>query len=92
MNPIRRIVFMGSPDFAIPALQDLHNSSYDVVGVITAPDKPSGRGQKIQSTAVKLEAEKLGIPVLQPRNLKDHGFQEELRNLNADDELFPTGD
>ena len=84
MNPIRRIVFMGSPDFAIPALQDLHKSDYDVVGVITAPDKPSGRGQKIQSTAVKLEAEKLGIPVLQPRNLKDPEFQKELRNLKAD--------
>lgn len=84
MNPIRRIVFMGSPDFAVPALQDLHSSSYEVVGVVTAPDKPSGRGQKIQSTAVKLEAEKLGIPVLQPRNLKDAGFQEELRNLKAD--------
>ena len=84
MNPIRRIVFMGSPDFAVPALQDLHSSSYEVVGVVTAPDKPSGRGQKIQSTAVKLEAEKLGIPVFQPRNLKDAGFQEELRNLKAD--------
>lgn len=84
MNPIQRIVFMGSPDFAVPALQDLHSSSYEVVGVITAPDKPSGRGQKIQSTAVKLEAEKLGIPVFQPRNLKDAGFQEELRNLKAD--------
>lgn len=84
MNPIRRIVFMGSPDFAIPALQDLHKSDYDVVGVITAPDKPSGRGQKIQSTAVKLEAVELGIPVLQPRNLKDPAFQEELRNLKAD--------
>ncbi|HAB89201.1 MAG TPA: methionyl-tRNA formyltransferase [Bacteroidetes bacterium] len=84
MNPIRRIVFMGSPDFAVPALQDLHNSTYDVVGVITAPDKPRGRGQKIQSTAVKLEAKRLGIPVLQPKNLKDPGFQEELRNLKAD--------
>ena len=84
MSPIRRIVFMGSPDFAVPALQDLHNSPYDVVGVITAPDKPSGRGQKIQSTAVKIEAESLQIPVLQPRNLKDSSFQEELRNLRAD--------
>ncbi len=81
---MRRIVFMGSPDFAVPALQDLHSSQYEVVGVVTAPDKPSGRGQKIQSTAVKLEAERLGIPLLQPRNLKDLNFQEELRNLRAD--------
>ena len=84
MSAIRRIVFVGSPDFALPALQDLHKSTYDVVGVITAPDKPSGRGQKVQSTAIKQEADRLGIPVLQPKNLKDQGFQEELRQLKAD--------
>jgi methionyl-tRNA formyltransferase len=80
-----RIVFMGTPEFAVATLGALLMNGFEVAGVVTAPDKPSGRGMKISKSAVKCYAEenKLG-PVLQPVNLKDAAFIEELRNLNAD--------
>lgn len=73
-----RVVFMGSPDFALPILEALHNSS-SVVGVVTQPDRPTGRGRKIQSPPIKLLAEKLSIPVIQPQTLKDENALEQLR-------------
>ncbi len=80
-----KIVFMGTPDFAVPSLQKLAKH-HDVVGVITAPDKPAGRGKKLKGSAVKTAAEELGLHILQPTNLKDPEFVEALRNLGA--ELF----
>ena len=66
-----RILFLGSPEFACPPLQALHDSAeVEVIGTITKPDKPSGRGQKLQPTPVKALSEKLGVPVLQPSSLK----------------------
>ncbi|MGK7390391.1 MAG: methionyl-tRNA formyltransferase [Candidatus Cyclobacteriaceae bacterium M2_1C_046] len=79
-----RIVFMGTPDFAVPSLRILVENGYDVVGVITAPDKPKGRGQKMMSTPVKEYAESAGLNILQPTNLKDTAFIEELKHLNVD--------
>ena len=79
-----RIVYMGTPEFAVPALEKLVESSWNVVGVITSPDKPQGRGQKLEGSPVKQAAEKLGLHILQPTNLKNPEFQEELRNLKAD--------
>ena len=79
-----KIVFMGTPDFAIPSLEVLHSNGYEVVGVVTAPDKPAGRGKKLQSAPVKLAAEQLGLTVLQPTNLKDPGFQQTLAALEPD--------
>ncbi|MEL6141906.1 MAG: methionyl-tRNA formyltransferase, partial [Bacteroidota bacterium] len=80
-----RIVFMGTPDFAVPSLEILVANDYPVVGVITATDKYGGRGgKKLLESAVKKTAVKLGIPVLQPRNLKAPEFLEELRILKAD--------
>ena len=79
-----RIVFMGTPEFAVPSLQILHENGYDIVGVITAPDKPKGRGKKLQGTPVKEYAESVGLQVLQPTNLKSEEFLSELRELNAD--------
>ncbi|MEP5363421.1 MAG: methionyl-tRNA formyltransferase [Reichenbachiella sp.] len=79
-----RIVFMGTPDFAVPSLQILHENGYDIVGVITAPDRPKGRGKKLQGTPVKEYAESVGIQVLQPTNLKSEEFLSELRDLKAD--------
>ncbi|AYA35947.1 methionyl-tRNA formyltransferase [Hymenobacter oligotrophus] len=80
-----RIVFMGTPDFAVPTLEALHGwSGCQVVAVITAPDKPAGRGQKLNESAVKQVAVQLGLPVLQPTNLKSPEFQEELRSYAAD--------
>jgi len=78
-----RIVFMGTPDFAVAGLQKLVENKYTVVGVITAPDRPAGRGQKIQQSAVKQYATQANLPVLQPTNLKDPQFIQELKALNA---------
>ncbi|MCP2044603.1 methionyl-tRNA formyltransferase [Pontibacter sp. HSC-36F09] len=78
-----RIVFMGTPDFAVPTLQALVEHHYKVVAVVTAPDKPAGRGQKIQQSPVKEYAVSQGIPVLQPTNLKSEAFLEELRSYQA---------
>ncbi len=80
-----KIVFMGTPDFAVPSLQKLAQH-HEVVGVITAPDKPAGRGKKLRGSAVKTAAEDLGLQILQPTNLKDPDFVESLRELGA--ELF----
>ena len=80
-----RIVYMGTPDFAVPTLERLISEGYNVVGVITMPDKPIGRHQsQLQASPVKECALKHDIPVLQPERLKDEEFLEELRNLNAD--------
>ncbi|WGH76637.1 methionyl-tRNA formyltransferase [Tenacibaculum tangerinum] len=78
-----RIVFMGTPDFATTILQHLVENDYNVVGVITAPDKPAGRGRKLNESAVKKYAISQHLPVLQPRNLKSDDFQEQLQNWNA---------
>jgi len=79
-----RIVFMGTPDFAVASLKALVNSGYNVVGVITAPDKPAGRGKKINESAVKKYAVKKDLPVLQPEKLKNPEFLNELEALKAD--------
>lgn len=78
-----RIVFMGTPDFAVASLKAILESGYEVVGVITAPDRPAGRGRKIRFSAVKEFALETGLTILQPTNLKDTGFLEELRSLRA---------
>ena len=78
-----RIVFMGTPDFAVAILDALVKATYNVVGVITAPDKPAGRGRKIQESAVKKYALENNLTILQPTNLKSEDFIKELQNLNA---------
>lgn len=79
-----RIVFMGTPDFAVASLDILVQNNYNVVGVITAPDKPAGRGLQLNQSAVKQYAVAHNIPVLQPEKLKNETFLEELRALKAD--------
>nr|WP_234406408.1 methionyl-tRNA formyltransferase [Prolixibacter bellariivorans] len=79
-----RIVFMGTPDFAVESLKALIENGYNVVGVVTTPDKPSGRGQKMHMSAVKQYSMSQNIPVLQPEKLKDPVFIDELKSLNAD--------
>lgn len=78
-----RIVFMGTPEFAVGILDTIVKNNYDVVGVITAADKPAGRGQKIKYSAVKEYALEHGLKLLQPTNLKDEGFLSELKSLKA---------
>ena len=79
-----RIVFMGTPDFAVASLKALLESDFDIVGVITAPDKPAGRGQKLNESAVKKFALEHNLKVLQPEKLKNPEFLVELKSLNAD--------
>ncbi len=79
-----RIVFMGTPDFAVASLDILVQNGYNIVGVITAPDKPAGRGNQIQQSAVKKYAVAHNLRVLQPEKLKAPSFLEELKDLNAD--------
>jgi methionyl-tRNA formyltransferase len=85
MSDQLRIVFMGTPEFAVESLKILNDSEHKVVGVVTAPDKPSGRGNKVIPSAVKSFAQEVGIlKILQPVNLKSNEFLNELRTLNAD--------
>lgn len=79
-----RIVYMGTPDFAVESLRRLVEGGYNVVAVITMPDKPAGRGHKIQFSPVKEYALSQGLPILQPERLKDEAFIEQLRSLHAD--------
>ena len=78
-----RIVFMGTPDFAVHTLKNIVEAGYKVVGVITAPDKPAGRGRKLQESAVKKYATAQNLKVLQPTNLKSEEFLKELKSLEA---------
>jgi methionyl-tRNA formyltransferase len=78
-----RIVFMGTPEFAVGILDTIIKNNYEVVGVITAADKPAGRGQKLKYSAVKEYTLENNLRLLQPTNLKDESFLEELKSLNA---------
>jgi methionyl-tRNA formyltransferase len=79
-----KIIFMGTPEFAVPSLDILLKNNYNVVAVVTVPDKPAGRGLELQQSAVKKYALKKGLKVLQPEKLKDEAFISELKSLNAD--------
>jgi methionyl-tRNA formyltransferase len=79
-----RIIFMGTPEFAVATLGSLLMNGYDVAAVVTAPDKPAGRGRKLSKSAVKEFAEFSSLKILQPEKLKDPEFISELKNLNAD--------
>jgi methionyl-tRNA formyltransferase len=83
LTPLR-IVFMGTPEFAVASLEALVKAGYTIAGVITAPDKPAGRGMKLTESPVKKYAAKKGFTLLQPEKLKDPAFLEELRALKAD--------
>lgn len=82
MNDLK-IVFMGTPDFAVATLKTLVENNYNIVGVITAPDKPAGRGRKLNESAVKEYAKSQNLTILQPTNLKNEDFLNELKALNA---------
>lgn len=75
---------MGTPDFAVATLEALIEAGHDIVGVITMPDKPAGRGRQLRPSAVKVYAQAHGLKIMQPEKLKDESFIEELRSLNAD--------
>lgn len=79
-----RIIYMGTPDFAVESLRSLVDGGYNVVAVVTMPDKPAGRGHQLQFSAVKQYALSVGLPVLQPERLKDEIFLSQLRSYEAD--------
>jgi len=79
-----KIVFLGTPEFAVASLKALVENNFNVVGVVTIPDKRSGRGMKLQESAVKKYAMENSLKVLQPKNLKDDSFQKELKALKPD--------
>ncbi len=79
-----RVVFFGTPDFAVPTLEALHRSPHQVVGVVTQPDRARGRGHHSQASPVKQLSERLGLTVLQPQRLRDEGFLDTFRSLDAD--------
>lgn len=79
-----RIVFMGTPDFAVASLDRLIKNHYSIAAVVTAPDKPAGRGQKLTESAVKKYAKEKQLPILQPEKLKSPEFIQTLKSLNAD--------
>ena len=79
-----RIVYMGTPDFAVESLRALVEGGYNVVAVVTMPDKPAGRGHQLQYSAVKQYALSAGLPILQPERLKDENFLVELKSYSAD--------
>jgi methionyl-tRNA formyltransferase len=84
MSTARRVVFFGTPQFAVPSLEALFASHHPVVGVVTQPDRPRGRGQKVSDAPVKAAALTHGVPVLQPARLKDPDFLGALAALDAD--------
>ena len=79
-----KIVFMGTPDFAVASLRSLVEAGYEVVGVITAPDRPAGRGRKLRASAVKAYALEAGLRILQPEKLKNEEFLAALQSLEPD--------
>ncbi len=79
-----RIIFLGTPDFAVASLKQLVENNFNVVAVVTAPDKPAGRGMKLHQSAIKTYAVEKGIPVLQPEKLKNPEFINSLKNLKPD--------
>ena len=79
-----RIVFMGTPEFAVASLRRLVDEGYNVVAVVTTPDKPAGRGQRLHESDVKVAAKELGLPILQPERLRDEAFVEAMRELQPD--------
>ena len=79
-----RIVFMGTPEFAVASLKRLVADGYNIVAVVTTPDKPAGRGQKLHESDVKVAARELGLPILQPEKLKDPAFVEAMQALQPD--------
>ena len=79
-----KLLFFATPDFAVPSLKALHESSHDVLGVVTNPDTRSGRGLKLKTSSIKKYAEKLKIPILQPDDLNDNNFLSTIKQIKAD--------
>lgn len=79
-----RAIFMGTPDFSVPVLTAMKEAGHDMLAAVTQPDKPKGRGKEMQMTPVKAKALELGIPVLQPKRVRDPEFLEQLRELKPD--------
>ena len=84
MKPIFKIIFMGTPDFAVPALETLHHSEHEVSLVVTQPDRPKGRGRKLAFSPVKTKAIELQCPISQPQSLRENFLCDELKKYQPD--------
>ncbi|NNC96630.1 MAG: methionyl-tRNA formyltransferase, partial [Gammaproteobacteria bacterium] len=84
MNKPLRLIYAGTPDFSVPALRALHGAGHTIVAVLTQPDRPAGRGRKLQASPVKQAALALGLEVLQPLSLRKAAIKKQLRRLQAD--------
>src|SRR6187402_2088150 len=80
----QKLIFMGTPEFAVESLRALVTKGFDVAAIITVPDKPAGRGQQLSESAVKKFAQEKGIKIIQPVSLKDELFLDELKKIQAD--------
>ena len=84
-SPALRIIFMGTPEFAVPSLERMVEAGYRPVAVVTGPDRPRGRGLRVEPTPVKIAAQRLGLqPILQPESVRDPAFAEAIRALAPD--------
>ena len=79
-----KLVFFGTPDFAVPSLCALHTSQHEILGIVTNPDKKSGRGQKVQKSPVKIKAEEYGYPIFQPKYLRNNDFYSQIQQIKSD--------
>ncbi len=79
-----RVLFMGTPDFAVPSLEAIAEAGHEIVAAVSQPDRPKGRGHKTQPTDIKIAAQKIGVPVYQPETLKNHAFLDTLKELSPD--------
>src|SRR6185295_13085632 len=79
-----KIIFLGTPEFAVPSLEILLKNNYEIIGVVTAPDQPSGRGLQLTPSAIKKFANEKNLLIFQPVNLKDENFLKEIKKLEAD--------
>src|SRR5262249_21254702 len=79
-----KIIFFGSPEFAVPSLEAIHQSNHQIASVVTQPDRPSGRKLKLHAPAVKIAAEKFGLQIIQPETTKDPNFVQKLTDFHAD--------
>jgi len=91
MAPPLRIVYFGTPEFAVPTLRTLLASQHTVAGVVSQPDRPRGRGHRLVATPTKALAVLCGVPVLQPARLRDEGFLADIRALRAPEIVIKAG-
>ena len=83
-----KLVFFGTPEFAVPTLEAIHDSDHEILGVVTNPDKKSGRGLKVKSSAIKIFSKEYGLPIYEPKSANINQLHSTLKQINQDIEKF----